>query len=83
MILAHVLIAVGFVWIYLRGKEEKPYLGQGVRFGLAIIVLVTIPTYLIYYAVQPMPGALVFKQIIFDSIATLIMGVTVAWLNRK
>lgn len=83
MILAHVLMAVGIVWVYLRGKENKPYLGQGIRFGLAIMVLMTIPTYLIYYAVQPMPGAIVLKQIVFDSAGAIVMGIAVAWLNRK
>ncbi|MGH7299295.1 MAG: hypothetical protein ACREJE_02660 [Candidatus Rokuibacteriota bacterium] len=44
--------------------------------------MVTIPIYLIYYAVQPLPGALVAKQVIFDTVATVLMGVLVAALNR-
>jgi hypothetical protein len=82
MLLAHVLISFGFVWIYQRGKEAKPFLTQGIRYGLAIAVLMTIPMYLIYYAVQPMPSALVYKQIVFDTLGVLLMGVVVAWLNR-
>ena len=82
MLLAHVLIAFGFVWIYQRGKENKPFLPQGIRFGLAVAVLSTIPMYLIYYAVQPMPAAVVFKQIVFDTLSVLLMGIAVAWLNR-
>lgn len=39
------------------------------------------PTYLIYYAVQPMPGALVIKQIVLETVAMLVMGVVVALLN--
>jgi hypothetical protein len=57
-------------------------LGQGLRFGLAVAVLMTIPMYLIYYAVQPTPGALAVKQIMFDTIATVLMGIAVAYLNR-
>lgn len=83
MLLAHALIAVGFTWIYRKGLEAgKPFLGQGVRFGLAIAVLMTIPIYLIYYAVQPMPGGLVARQIVYDVIAVVIMGIVVAWINR-
>jgi len=52
------------------------------RYGIAIAVLMTIPTYLIYYAVQPIPGALVAKQIVFDTIAALIMGIVVAWTSQ-
>ena len=82
MLLAHVFIAFGFVWIYQRGKEDRPFLTQGIRFGLAVAVLSTIPMYLIYYAVQPMPAAVVYKQIVFDTLSVLLMGVVVAWLNK-
>ena len=82
MIVAHVLIGLGFTWIYRFGRENKPFLGQGVRFGLAVAVLAVIPTYLIYYAVQPIPGNLVGKQIIFDTIAMVLMGIVCAWVNQ-
>ena len=62
MLLAHVLTAFAFVWIYLRGRENKPFLAQGVRYGVAIATLMTISKFLIYYAVQPLPGALVFGR---------------------
>ena len=82
MILAHVFISGTFVWIYQRGREDKPFLSQGLRFGLVIALLTVVPTYLIYYAVQPLPGLLVAKQIGFDLIRMLILGVVVAWMNR-
>jgi len=82
MLIAHVIMAIGFVWVYVKGKEDKPFLMQGIRFGLAIAVLMTIPTYLIYYAVQPMPAATVCKQIVFDTMGVIFMGVVVAWLNQ-
>jgi hypothetical protein len=82
MLLAHVFIAVGFTWMYIRGREAKPWLGQGLRFGLAVAVISTIPVYLIYLAVQPMPDALVFKQIAFDTLAMLVMGAVVAFVNK-
>ena len=82
MIAAHVLIGVGFTWIYRMGREAKPFLGQGVRFGLAVAVLSIIPTYLIYYAVQPMPGNVVAKQIIFDTMAMVVTGIVCAWINQ-
>jgi hypothetical protein len=83
MILAHVLLAGAFVWIYSRGVEVRPWLPQGVRFGLAIAALTIVPTYIIYYVVQPMPGAVVVKQIVFDGILILILGVIAAFLYRE
>jgi hypothetical protein len=82
VIAAHALIGIGFTWVYRMGREAKPFLGQGVRFGLAVAVLTVIPTYLIYYAVQPMPGNVVAKQIVFDTIAVVLMGIVCAWINQ-
>ena len=82
MILAHVMLAGAFAWIYGRGVEPKPWLGQGVRFGIAVAFLTTIPTYLIYFVVQPMPAETVLKQIVFDSALMVILGVIAGWLYR-
>ena len=83
MIVAHVLLAGAFVWIYERGIAlDKPWLGQGVRFGVAVALLTVVPTDFIYYVVQPMPGALVVKQIVFDTVGLLVLGIVVAWLHR-
>src|SRR5499427_3180594 len=83
MILAHVMLSGAFVWIYSRGVEAKPWLAQGIRFGVAVALLTVVPTYLIYYVVQPMPGAVVTKQTVFDSILILILGAIVAFLYRE
>jgi hypothetical protein len=56
-------------------------LATGLRFGAAVAVMSTIPGYLIYYAVQPLPAMLVHKQMIFSSIAMLLLGLLMAWLN--
>ena len=82
MVVAHVFLAGALVWIYSRGVEAKPWLGQGLRFGLAVAFLTVIPLYIIYYVVQPMPGATVVKQIVFDGILTLLLGTVVAFLYR-
>ena len=83
MVLAHIIMAGAFAWIYSRGAEATPWLPQGIRFGVAIALLAVVPTYLIYYVVQPMPGMTVVKQIIFDGILTLILGVVVAFMYRS
>ena len=80
MVLAHVMLAGAFVWIYARGVEPKPWLGQGGRFGIAVAFLTTIPTYTIYFVVQPMPVETVVKQILFDSVLMVILGLIVGWL---
>jgi hypothetical protein len=83
MVLAHVIMAGAFAWIYSRGVEAAPWLPQGLRFGLAIALLTIVPTYLIYYVVQPMPGLHVIKQIVFDGILVLILGAIAAFMYRQ
>jgi hypothetical protein len=83
MLLAHLIMAAAFVWIFARGVEAKPWIAQGVRFGIAVALLTVVPMYLIYYAVQPLPGGLVVRQIIFAGILTVLLGLIVAWLYRN
>ena len=84
MLAAHALIAVGMTWIYRQGNVPgQPWVMQGLRFGIGWAIAVCIPTYLIYFAVQPMPSSLVTRQIMFDSAATIIMGLVCALLNRN
>ena len=84
MALAHLFIGFGFTWIYLKGREPgRPAVAQGLRFGLAVAVLMTVPIYLIYYAVQPWPGQVVVKQIVFDVLGMMVMGVAIALIDQK
>ncbi len=83
MILAHVLQAGAFTWIYARGTEAKPWVAQGMRYGVAVALLAMVPGYLIYYVVQPLTGELVTKQIIFSSILMIILGIIVARFYRQ
>ena len=82
MVLAHVILSGAFVWIYARGVEAKPWMAQGARFGLAVALLTSVPTYMIYFVVQPMPAQLVIEQILFDGILMVILGMIVAYMYR-
>lgn len=82
MFVANFLFAVGFSWIYIKGREARPWLGQGFRYGLAVAALATIPMYLIYYVVMPFPSDLVAQQIVFETIGVVAMAILLAWINR-
>ena len=82
MLLAHIIMAGAFVWIYQRGAEDKPPITQGLRFGAAIALLAVVPTYMIYFVVQPISAALAMRQTIGDAVLCLVLGVIVAFLNR-
>src|SRR5262245_48774664 len=74
MLLAHFLIGLGMTWMYRRRvPADRQFLSAGISFGVGLAVLMTAPMYLIYYAVQPMPGEVVLKQIIFEAIGVVLL----------
>ena len=82
MIASHLIKGFAFAWVYQQGVASGSWLSQGVRYGVAMALLITVPLYLVYYAVQPMPGMLVAKQIIFDTIGTMLMAIVVAFILK-
>ena len=82
MLVAQLLTAIALVWVYQRGKEAKPPLAQGIRYGLAVAALMIIAKFLIYYIVMPIPESLMVKQIVFDTIAIVVVSIVVAHLNQ-
>lgn len=82
MVLAQACFAVAMAWIYVQGKDDKPWLGQGIRFGIAVALLTVVPTYLIYHVVTPVGLALAIKQIVYDSIRIVLTAIVLAWINR-
>ncbi len=81
--LANLLTAFVFVWVYRRGREDRPPVAQGFRYGLAIAAMVTVPRFLTYYSIQPVPGGLVARQILYDTAMFVVMGIVVAFLNYR
>ncbi len=82
IILAYLSFAIGSVLVYAKGVENKPWLGQGIRFGLLIWLALTIPSFFIAYAVQPEPLSLMAKQVLFEGVNKVLLGVITAALYR-
>ena len=82
MIVAHVIMGFALAWIYSQGVSGDSWLTQGLRFGVAAVLLVTVPWYLIYYSVQPWPASTAVKMIVFDGISLIITSIVVAYIYR-
>jgi hypothetical protein len=84
MLLAHACIGFALTWLYAQGYARgRSAVGQGLRFGFALALFSVIPGYLIHYAVQPLPATLVVKEIVFGTLAMLLLGLLVAWLQPR
>ena len=82
-LLAHLVLAIGLTWVYRMGHDPaKAWAGQGARFGIGVAMISVIPLFMIYYVVQPTPEALAIKQIVFETISLVIVGMAAAFLNK-
>jgi riboflavin transporter FmnP len=83
LLLSFVIFTVPFVWIYGRGVEPKGWLGQGLRYGMAIWLIATVARYLTYFAIQPWSATVVAAQVGLELIATLLLSLVLAAIYRK
>lgn len=84
LLLAHALIGFAMTWIFAQGfSGTEPTLAQGLRFGFAMALFSTVPGYLVHYAVQPLPPALVAKQVVLGTLSMLLLGALLAWLQPR
>ena len=83
IVLAYLGFSIGSVWLYAHGVEQKPWVGQGIRFGLAMFLATTIPWFFITYAVQPYPLILIVKIILSEGVNKIFLGLVTALLYRK
>ena len=82
ILIANLVMAIPFVWIYERGRQDKPFMGQGIRYGIAMAALVPAGKFITYYAIQPIPHSIALHQILFDGAAMVLTAVVVAWIEK-
>ena len=72
------LYSVLFAWVYARGREVKPWLGQGFRFGILMALFTVVPASLNDYVVYNLQHMLVVEWMIAGFITLILMGLAVA-----
>ena len=83
-LLSSLCFAAAFVWIYSQGRSsDKPWFGQGLRFGVAVWALASAPLYLTNYLIEPRPGLFVAKVLGWEIIAAMLLGLLVAALSKN
>lgn len=84
MVAAHLLVGYGMTWLYRQVTTAgERSLTRGLRFGAGFALAATLPGYLIYYAVQPWPAALVLKQMALGTAAVLVLGMLLGYLHPR
>ena len=78
MLLGILIYVVAAVLIYLRGMQSKPWVGQGIRFGILLAMAVVVYGSLSGWVILPIPHTLVVKWIIGESLLSVVFGLVVA-----
>lgn len=79
--LSDLLYAALFVWVYLRGREDKPWMGQGLRYGVLMTFFTIVA--LNEYAVYNLQHMLVVKWIVAGGAVVVVLGFLLQPFARK
>ncbi len=80
LILGQLIFAVLFAFVFVLGCESRG-VAQGLRYGLLIGVLFVLAN-LVMYAVQPIPGRLLFAWVVGGFVEAACAGVVMALVYR-
>ncbi len=83
MWIGDLLFAMMFAYIYTRGAENKPWLGQGIRYGILIALLAVIPATLGNYVVHRVPYQLAIRWMVAGGLQMVLLGLIVAFFLKK
>lgn len=83
MFIGQAFFAAMFCYIYYRGAEAKPWIGQGIRYGILITMFAVIPYSLGEYTVYNVPHMLAVKWMIAGCIQMIILGLIAAGICQK
>ncbi|HEV2341548.1 MAG TPA: hypothetical protein VGS15_07110 [Candidatus Acidoferrales bacterium] len=77
-LLGTLIYAIGVVWIYTRGVESKPWVGQGVRFGFMLALITIVYDSSAAWNMMPVPGSLILKWIIGEGLLCIVLSLVIA-----
>jgi len=80
---AHLSFICALAWVATRVRLDGTPVARGVALGLVGWAMGQVPLYLIWYAQQPWPGSLVMKQLGFELISSIVVGLTIVAFLRS
>lgn len=83
VIVAQLIFAFFFAYIYTRGVEGKSWLGEGSRYGLLVWGVAVVPENLGMYSWSRFPGNLLAWWIFYGLIECIILGWVCAAIYKK
>jgi hypothetical protein len=78
VLVGEAIFSVQFVYAYVRGLEQKMWLGQGMRYAVVIWGLAVIPASLAEYTTQYIPPRLALEWMVAGLVQLALAGAVVA-----
>lgn len=79
---AYLLLGLAMTWLYRRmPASDGVDLARGARFGLAVGLVSFVPWHMLAFVAQPLPSSLMLRQVAFDLVAMVLLGLLLAWLQ--
>ncbi len=72
-----------FVYIYTKGFQGRPGLGEGIRYGILIGVLIHVPAMFADLVTSGLPGDLLMVRMLISVAAVVIAGVIAGALYKS
>lgn len=76
--LANLIFALAATLIYQRGVESKPWIGQGIRFGILLAMVSAVPQALVEYFTLPIPHTLALHWILGEGFLAVLLSLVIA-----
>ncbi|MGO9641488.1 MAG: hypothetical protein ACLP1Y_09320 [Candidatus Acidiferrales bacterium] len=83
MAIGQFLYAALFAYIYRRGAEKKPWVGQGIRYAIVMTLFTVIPYSLSEYDIYNIPHHLAMKWIAGGFVQLILLGLIVAGICKE
>lgn len=83
MLVGQLIFTIMFAWVYTRGVENKPWVGQGIRYGILMTLLVVVPSACAQYTIYSIPYTLALKWMVGGGVQLVVLGLVVAGFLRK
>jgi len=82
MALAVLIYVVGAALIYAKGIEDKPWLMQGLRFGVLLAMIQAVYTNVTMWVVMPIPHELSIKMLAGEAVLAFVLALVLAAIYR-
>ena len=83
LMVGFLFFTLAFVWIYAQMKQGGSWIADGLKYAIAVWLIASVSRYAIYYVIQPWSSEVVWMQIGYELVLTLVLGAAIGFIMRE